>query len=148
PILREVAKVMRDEPISPEDVVRWYHLGLIIAMESYDDATHNVWLSRVEHHSREVGALLVLRNALQSRAKQHLRAGQFGAAEMTYDEVVDIARMIDGRPAYFELMKVQLYAWRGQVSETRATAALLRELSAAHGAAAGVGIADLAVATL
>src|SRR3954468_4649651 len=67
---------------------------------------------------------------------------------MTYDEVVEITRMLGGPPAFYELLKADLYAWRGQEPETRAAAAALRDAAVAIGSAPGVDIADLAVATL
>jgi DNA-binding CsgD family transcriptional regulator len=101
-----------------------------------------------ERQARADGALIVLQVVLLGRAKAELRAGRFMAAEMTYEEVVDITRAVGGPPEFYEMLKCDLYAWRGQEDEARAAAAPLREAAAAIGSAAAVGIADLAMATL
>ena len=69
--------------------------------ELFDDATYNSWVSRAEHHAREVGALIVLQIALLARAGQELRAGNFAAAEMTHDEAVEITRLIGGPDEFY-----------------------------------------------
>jgi DNA-binding CsgD family transcriptional regulator len=148
PLLQLAASVMRDEPIARDDLARWFNLGLVIANELCDDATYNAWVSRVEHHARAVGALIVLQVALIGRAKQEMRAGQFAAAELTHDEVVEITRLVGGPPEFYELLKIDVYAWRGDESQTGAAATPLRELAAAIGTAAVVNNADISIATL
>jgi len=68
----------------------------MVANELFDDATYTRWVSRVEQHAREVGALIALQVTLLARAKQEVRAGQFAAAEMTFGRVVEITRLIGG----------------------------------------------------
>jgi DNA-binding CsgD family transcriptional regulator len=148
PVLRDVARVLRDGPVDRGDIARWFNLGLAIANELWDETTHDAWADRVEESARATGALILLQVALLGRAKRETRRGRFTAAEMTYDEVVEITRMLGGPPAFYELLKADLYAWRGQEPETRAAAAALRDAAVAIGSAPGVDIADLAVATL
>jgi DNA-binding CsgD family transcriptional regulator len=148
PLLRRVASAMRDEPIALDDLARWFHLGWMVANELFDDATYNAWVSRVEQHAREGGALIVLQITLLARAKQEVRAGQFAAAEMTFDEVVEITRLVGGPPEFYELLKVDVYAWRGHESQTHAAAKPLRELAVAIRTAAVINGVDTSVATL
>jgi len=79
-----------------------------------------------------VGALIALQVTLLARAKQEVRAGQFAAAEMTFDEVVEITRLIGGHLSSTSLLKIDVYAWRGHESQTHAAAKRLRELAVAN----------------
>jgi DNA-binding CsgD family transcriptional regulator len=148
PLLQCAADMMRSEPMASNDLSRWFNLGLSIANDLLDDATFNAWVSRVEHHARESGALIVLQIALMGRAMQQMRAGQFAAAETTHDEMVEITRVIGGAPKFYELLRVDVLAWRGDESRARASATRLRQMAAAAGSAAVVSLADVAIATL
>jgi DNA-binding CsgD family transcriptional regulator len=147
PAFQRVTQMMRAEPLSRDDLARWY-LCFAITHELFDDAGYNAWVSRLERHARDVGALIVLQVVLLARAKQEMRAGEFAKAEMSHDEVVEVTRLVGGPPEFYELLKVNVYAWRGQDAETRAAAKPLREVAAAIGAAAVVNVSDLAIATL
>lgn len=148
PLLREAAAILRDGPVSREDVATWFNFGLAIANELWDDETYGTWVRVVEQRAREEGALIALQVALIGRAKDETRAGRFDAAEATYDEAVDITRAIGGIPEFYELLKVDLFAWRGDEPAARTAATALREGGAAIGSGPAVAIADLALATL
>jgi hypothetical protein len=105
-------------------------------------------VQRVESHARADGALVVLQTVLLGRAKSETRAGNFPSAEMTYDEVVELTRLIGGPADFYELLKADLYAWRGMENDTRAAAKVLRDAASVIGSASAVNIADLAVGTL
>jgi DNA-binding CsgD family transcriptional regulator len=146
--LRKASPTLRSGPVTRDQMSSWFNLGLVFANELCDDETYNAWVQRVETHARSDGALIVLQTVLLGRAKGETRAGQFMAAEMTYDEVVEITRLVGGPPEFYDLLKVDLYAWRGQETETRATAKVLRDAASVIGSASAVNIADLAVGTL
>jgi len=148
PILHKAAAALRAGAVTREEVSHWYLIVLNLTNELVDDETYNSWVALAERQARADGALIVLQVVLLGRAKAELRAGRFKAAEMTYEEVVDITRAVGGPPEFYEMLKCDLYAWRGQEHETRASAAPLREAAAAIGSAAAVGVADLAIATL
>jgi DNA-binding CsgD family transcriptional regulator len=148
PILHQAATTLRRGDVTRDEVARWYFLAFTAINELADDATFNAWLEHAERQARADGALIVLQVVLLARAKTELRVGRFAAAEVTYDEVVDITRAIGGPPEFYEALKCELHAWRGQDAETRAAASPLRELAAAIGSGASVCIADIAVATL
>jgi tetratricopeptide (TPR) repeat protein len=148
PILREAAAVLRSGAVSREDVATWFNLGLVIADELWDDETYGTWADLVEQRARDEGALIALQVALIGRAKAETRAGQFDAAEATYDEAVDITRAIGGVAAFYELLRADLHAWRGDEAATETAAAALHEGGAAIGSGPAVGIAHLARATL
>ena len=67
---------------------------------------------------------------------------------MTYDEVVEISKLMGGPADFFVLLKVDVIAWRGDEVRTRALATPLREVGAAVGNAAGRHVADLAISIL
>lgn len=148
PILQEVAQMIRAGSLSRGDLARWYQLCFVITIELFDDASYIACVSRVEEYAREAGALIVLQIVLLARAKQEIRAGQFAEAEMTYDEVADVSRLVGVSPEFYEALKAELLAWRGREAETRAAAKPLRDIAVAAGAASGVNIADLTIATL
>jgi tetratricopeptide (TPR) repeat protein len=144
PILREATAVLRSGAVSREDVATWFNLGLVIANELCDDETYGTWVDLVEQRARDEGALIALQVALIGRAKAETRAGQFDAAEATFDEAVDITRAIGGVAAFYELLKADLHAWRGDEAATETAAASLHEGGAAIGSGPAVGIAHLA----
>jgi DNA-binding CsgD family transcriptional regulator len=147
-VLRKAAPALRTGAITRDQMSSWFNIGLVFANELFDDETYNAWVQRVESHARADGALIVLQIVLLGRAKGETRAGSFLSAEMTYDEVVELTRLIGGPPEFYELLKADLYAWRGQESDTRAAAKVLRDAASVIGSASAVNIADLAVGTL
>jgi DNA-binding CsgD family transcriptional regulator len=148
PILHKANAVLRSGDVTRAEVLQWYNLVLTLTNELTDDETYNAWVAHAEQQARADGALIVLQVVLLARAKAELRAGRFMVAEMTYDEVVEVTRAVGGPPEFYEMLKCELYAWRGQEHEARAAAAPLREAAAAIGSAAAVMIVDLAIATM
>jgi DNA-binding CsgD family transcriptional regulator len=148
PILHKAMAALRAGDVTRHELSRWYNIVLTLTNDLTDDETYNSWVAFAEQQARADGALIVLQVVLLARAKAELRAGRFTVAEMTFDEVVDITGVIGGLPEFYEMLKCELYAWRGQEREARASAAPLREAAAAIGSAAAVMIADLAVATM
>ena len=147
--LRVVAPALRTETITREQIATWFHLALVVMEELHDDETYNAWVNRVEAQARTDGAIVVLQFILLGRATLEIRAGRFKSAEMTYSEVVEVSSLIGLHVEFWALLYVQLYAWRGQVSEAQAAAKALRGRgSAAAGTAFAVRVADLAVGTL
>ncbi len=146
--LSSAAPRLRTGDITRNQISDWFNLVLVLTNELYDDETYNAWVQRVETQARTDGALFALQYVLVGRAKSETRSGHFMSAEMTYDEVVEVARLTGGFPDFWEMLKADLYAWRGQESETRAVAKAFREAASAIGSAAAVGSADLAVGTL
>jgi DNA-binding CsgD family transcriptional regulator len=90
----------------------------------------------------------VLQIILLARATLEIRAGRFKSAEMTYDEVVEVSRLIGLHVDFWAVLNVHLYAWRGQESEAQAAAKALHETGLAVGSAAAVSGADLALGAL
>ena len=148
PILRQAAVVLRSGHVGRDDITDWCHVGIFLANELWDDQTYGAWAARVEKDAREHGALIALQFILLSLAKHEIRTGQFANAEACYAEVVDITRAIDGPVEFYELLKVDLSAWRGDEIATRRDAPMLSTLGAAIGSAQTLHLANLALATL
>jgi DNA-binding CsgD family transcriptional regulator/tetratricopeptide (TPR) repeat protein len=134
--------------VSRDETVRWFNLILSLANEICDETTYNAWVDIVEKRARADGALIALQVVLLGRAGLDTRAGRFTAAELAYDEAIEVTRIIGGSAQFYELLKADLFAWRGQEPEARAAARTLRELASAVGTAAAVTMADIAVGTL
>ena len=147
-MLHEVAPVLRAEDLTREQIAAWYNLALIVTDELHDDETYNIWVQHAEEQARADGALYVLQVLLLGRAKLETRAGDLLSAEMAYDEVVEVTRLVDARPEFWNMLRVDLQAWRGQETETRTTAEALRRAGVATGSASAVATADLALGTL
>jgi DNA-binding CsgD family transcriptional regulator len=148
PILRQAAAVLRGGPVSREDITHWFHVGIFVANELWDDQTYSAWGTRVEKDAREHGALIALQFILLGLAKHETRAGRFANAGACYAESVDIPRAIGGPVEFYELVGVDLSAWRGDEVATRRDAPKLSGLGAAIGSAQTVHLAELALATL
>jgi DNA-binding CsgD family transcriptional regulator len=146
--LHRAAPMLRTGPVTRNQISDWFNLVLVLTNELHDDETYNVWVHRVEAQARVDGALFALQYVLVGRAKLETRAGHFAAAEMTYDEVVEVSRLIGGFPEFWGMNKVDLYAWRGLETETRTIARAFREGGSAVGSAAATNTADLALGTL
>jgi DNA-binding CsgD family transcriptional regulator len=145
PLLERAVHVLRAGDATHEDTSRLYNFVMGVLNELGDDVTYNLWVKQIEQQARERGALIVLQLALLGRAKTELRSGRFMAAEMTYDEAVAVTGVMGSVPKFYELLKCELFAWRGQQDEARATAAKLRKWSASIGSAAASDCGDLAI---
>ncbi|MGO9836631.1 MAG: LuxR C-terminal-related transcriptional regulator [Polyangiaceae bacterium] len=148
PLLQRAVSIMRDEPMAPEDLARWFHLGIMITADLFDDESFDAWVTRIEQHARHFGAWMMLQVVLLGKGRHEVRTGQLTAAELTYDEAVEVAKLVGGPSEFFELLKADVFAWRGDESRTRAMAKPLREMGSAVGNAQAVNVADLAIAIL
>jgi DNA-binding CsgD family transcriptional regulator len=148
PVLRQALGTLESDSVRPEDITSFFMLPTIVANELWDDEAYGRWVRRVEHIARDEGALLALQVSLLSLAKHATRAGRFAEAEAHYDDAVEITRAMGGFTDFYEWLKCDLYAWRGQEAETLQTAAILTGASNAIGSAVPVELAQVALATL
>jgi hypothetical protein len=146
--LRETAKILRQEEITPEQIATVRNFGFIIANELLDDETHRAWSSRVDRYARETGALPVLLFNIFGQVEDSLRAGHLDAATVYYEEALDVASAL-GLPAeYYRAMDVKLRAWAGDEAATLSSAESLTTIASAVGVAATVAMAHQALAIL
>jgi len=148
PILREAVHRLARGPVSDADVAASYHFGVVVINELWDDEAYGLWSHRAETVAREHGALIALQVTMLALAKHETRAGRFAAADVHYDEAIEITRAIGGFVPFYELLRVDLNAWRGLEDQTRRDASALAEGAAAIGSGAAVAVAQLALATL
>ena len=147
-VLHRVVPALRAGDVSRDEPVRWFNLILSLANEICDDTTYNAWVDIVEQRARDDSALIALQVVLLGRAGLDIRAGRFTAAELAYEEAVEVTRFFGGPTAFYALLKADVLAWRGQEAEARAAARTLRELASAVGTAAALTMADLAIGIL
>jgi DNA-binding CsgD family transcriptional regulator len=148
PILREgVARLARGD-VSRTEVAANYHFGVVVINELWDDEAYGLWCHRSESVAREHGALIALQVTLLALAKHETRAGRFAAADAHYDETIEITRAIGGFVPFYELLRVDLNAWRGREDETRRAAARLAEAATGIGSGGALAVAQLALAAL
>jgi DNA-binding CsgD family transcriptional regulator len=133
--LCEAAQIMRDGPISIDEVMRWGQYGVVVSNELLDDRTYSAWALRVESMARETGALIVLLFILFALAQYKLRIGDFSAAEAHYAESLEIVAAIGQPVDPYRLGKVELLAWRGDAAATRTAAKASIEVGTAIGSA-------------
>ncbi len=146
--LRERARIMRDEPISTDEISRWFQYGVVVSNELLDDRTYIAWGERVESTARETGALFVLLFILLALAQHKIRIGNFSAADAHYAEALEIVAAIGQPVDPYRMVKVELLAWRGDEAGTRSAANALIENGTAIGSAAVVFQAYRALAIL
>lgn len=146
--LREAARIMREGPISIDEITRWSHYGIIVSDELFDDHTYFAWGRRVESAARETGALFVLLFTLIALAQHKIRTGNLSAADAHYAEALEIVAAIGQPVDPYRLVNVELLAWRGDEAGTRSAASALIENGTAIGSATVVFQAYRALAIL
>ncbi|MGV0815263.1 LuxR C-terminal-related transcriptional regulator [Mycolicibacterium boenickei] len=118
--------------------LRWLALAFPVVQES---AAHELWddelidrvASEMIGYARATGALAVLPPAIANKAGVHVHQGEFITAARLMAEADSISKAIDHRPMRYH--KVELAAWRGDLTE----AGGLIEAGTAEGAAKGEG---------
>ena len=148
PILREAVTRLARGDVTGADVAAFYNFGVVVTNELWDDEAYGLWSHRAETVAREHGALIALQVMMLALAKHETRAGRFAVADAHYDETIEITRAIGGYVPFYELLRVDLNAWRGLEDDTRRAASELAEGATAIGSGAAVAIAQLALATL
>ena len=135
--LHRAAGLLRDGPISAEDIIRWTSYGMVITDELWDDRTYIAWVERVESVARKRGALIALQVSLIALAVHQIRIGRFSAAEAYYAESLELTAATDGIGSVvldlYRPLNIDLLAWRGDDAETRAAAKKLIEMGEAIG---------------
>jgi DNA-binding CsgD family transcriptional regulator len=145
PILRLAVTALSVE-VADEDVIRWCLLGTLAAQELLDEERREAWLDRVQAAARRHGALHALRAALMAFATSECHAGRLTEAEGHQAEAREITAAIGG--VSWDLLRVELDAWRGRDEETRQGAADLIRGAVAFGLGAAVVMAERALVIL
>ena len=122
PLLRGALTALAADGGPAEDGLPLAAAGLLTADDLWDDdAGRRAWI-RLEAYDRASGALGTLRTALAVGATWELRAGRFAAAEALQDELSGLAAVV-GQHHGGDAPRIELLAWSGRATETRAMAA-------------------------
>ncbi len=117
--------------------------------ELWDVKRTGVLLDRVERRERERGALESLRITLGAQAHILMWKGQFSAAEAAHGEASAIAVALGGDSTRWEVLKVELYAWKGEEETVRFMADVLTgPLTQSSGSGVAMNIARSALMIL
>jgi len=135
-LLDKACRLLRNGPVSDNDLTRIYSIGMTVANALFDDLAYIAWIERVESFARRTGALIVLQIALYGRAMHHIREGRLRSAEAAYQETVDIASAMGLLAEDYTPLEVDIAALRGDETLTRSTAQQLLQQGPAYGAAA------------
>jgi DNA-binding CsgD family transcriptional regulator len=148
PILRAATSALRSEDALPEGIARWANLGSFAAQELWDEEVRRGFLERLCQQEREQGALDALRFTLVTLGDCEMWAGRFATAEAYQLEAHEISLAIDSSLGVWDLLNIQVLAWRGRDADTRAKAASLTQIAEHTGAATVAGLARVSLVVL
>ncbi len=135
----ERAGAVDDEGL--RDLESWTVFVNNLPAELWDVERTGVLLDRMERSERVRGALESLRITLGAQAHVRMWKGQFSSADAAHSEASAIAIALGGDPQGWEVLKVELFAWRGDEEVVLFMGELLTgELSAAAGSGVTVNI--------
>ena len=123
PILRQAVTRLAHGEVTHADVVTFHNFGVVVINELWDDEAYGLWSHRAETVAREHGALIALQVMMLALAKHKPAPAASPLADAHYDETIEITRAIGGYVPFYELLRVDLNAWRGLEEETRRDAA-------------------------
>jgi DNA-binding CsgD family transcriptional regulator len=121
PSLHEATRILQADP-TLDEITRWYRCGYLVADELLDDHGYKAWVNRVEETARDMGAMYALSFALLAAAKHETRAGRFANAESYFVEAAELASARGLPSEIYDLLHVELHAWRGKDAETQSAA--------------------------
>jgi DNA-binding CsgD family transcriptional regulator/tetratricopeptide (TPR) repeat protein len=135
--LQEAGRLLRDGPLSDDEIARWYNFGTFVANVLMDDRVYAGLVERMEHVARQKGALTALRVAVLGLGFYHIRTGQFSVARASMAEAIEIGTAIGStNEAYHQSLLAFLLAWQGDDQATRSSATELIRMGNATGAGA------------
>jgi DNA-binding CsgD family transcriptional regulator len=137
PLLREAVTALCSTDTPPLGITRWAVLGNNAAADIFDAEGYRSMLVRLERAERESGALESLRVTLGGKGHCLMWSGDFVGANSAHSEAAEISISLGEDAVRWEMLKVELMAWQGRDSETRAIAGILTS-EAAEGSGAGI----------
>ncbi|MDQ1460904.1 MAG: hypothetical protein QOI08_2388 [Actinomycetota bacterium] len=148
PTLRDaVATLQIGDPIDSGGA-RWSDLGSFAAQELWDFDGRRAFLERLCDVERKMGAVDRLRFTLVALGDCEMRAGRFAAAELYQLQARDLTAAINGSAYLWELIDVELLAWRGRAEDTRRRAEALIAVAEQSRAATAAGLARISLVVL
>lgn len=147
PALRRA--VSHFDQLSLQDIVEWYFVANVIAIELLDAEASVILTQRLESAARDGGAVHCLHHALLLSGIREVWEGKFSAASERSAELVEIVKARGYlREDFAAVVDVELCAWRGDEDNARVKIAALIEGGNAIGSGAVVLTAHMAAATL
>ncbi|MDF2826672.1 MAG: transcriptional regulator, LuxR family [Mycobacterium sp.] len=135
PLLRAaVATMFTTQSVAHVDIPSTI-LGWFAADDVWDEHGRRAMFERAQAIERRQGALGAMRITLAGLSTSHAWAGEMNAAENRYGEAADISALIGVAPAATTGVLLEVRAWQGRESESRAVAASTAEWGRQQGAA-------------
>ncbi|WP_178359017.1 LuxR family transcriptional regulator [Mycolicibacterium hippocampi] len=123
PLLRSaVAMMFTDETAAHVDIPSTI-LGWFAADDVWDDAGRRAMFERAQAIERRQGALAAMRITLAGLSTSQAWAGQMNDAENSYGEAAELSALIGVPPAATTGVLLEVRAWQGRETESRAVAA-------------------------
>ena len=120
-----------------------------LAVELWELHRAGIVLDAMERFARRRGALGSLRITLGARGHLEMWRGRFAASEAAHDEATAISVALGADRGGWEVLKVELFAWRGDEATARSMAgSMTGEMALAFGSGVAVNIARTALVTL
>ncbi|MGK2866538.1 MAG: helix-turn-helix transcriptional regulator [Mycobacterium sp.] len=134
PLLRAaVAMLFTDEAAAHVDIPSTI-LGWFAADDVWDEQGRRAMFERAQTIERRQGALGAMRITLAGLSTSQAWAGQMNDAENSYSEAAEISTLIGVPPPATTGVLLEVRAWQGRESESRAVAALTAEWGRQKGA--------------
>jgi DNA-binding CsgD family transcriptional regulator len=131
PGLKRALITFRDEPMPPEDALRWLWLACRVARGLADDVTWDVLTERQVQLARNTGELSVLPIALTERFSMQVLAGNLGEARSLVAEADAVLEATGSRLSPH--IAFLLAAWQGREDEALALLEARRQEVAQRG---------------
>lgn len=134
PLLRAaVAEMFTDETAAHVDIPSTI-LGWFAADDVWDDRGRRAMFERAQAIERRQGALGAMRITLAGLSTSQAWAGQMADAENSYGEAAEISALIGVPPPATTGVLLEVRAWQGRDSESRAVAAMTADWGREMGA--------------
>ncbi len=134
PLLRAaVAMMFTDETAAHVDIPSTI-LGWFAADDVWDEQGRRAMFERAQAIERRQGALGAMRITLAGLATSQAWAGQMNDAENSYGEAAEISTLIGVPPPATTGVLLEVRAWQGRESESRAVASLTADWGRQKGA--------------
>jgi ATP/maltotriose-dependent transcriptional regulator MalT len=148
PTLRDaVAALQIGNPIDSGGA-RWSDLGSFAAQELWDFDGRRAFLEQLCDVERKMGAADRLRFTLVALGDCEMWAGRFAAAESYQLQALDLSEAINGSTYLWDLMNVEVLAWRGRDADTRRRVEALIAVAEQSRAATVAGLARISLVVL
>ena len=146
PRCRNALEKLCDGQVSPEERLRWFWLGCVVALEVWDDESAYVLSQHAVQIARETGMLSELALALSARAPVLVFSGEFSAAASTVAEARSVEDVSGITAAPYGALIFE--AWRGRAGKARELIKTTIRDAGSRGEGMGIAMCEYARAVL